>query len=32
MALADIARGIEIVLSAAASRTDDIGAVEGAIA
>jgi len=32
MALADIVRGIEIVLAVAATRTDDIGSVEGAIA
>jgi pyroglutamyl-peptidase len=31
MALADIVRGIEIVLRVAASRNDDIGAAEGAI-
>ena len=31
MALADIVRGIEIVLMVAASRTDDIGAAEGAV-
>jgi pyroglutamyl-peptidase len=31
MALADIVRGIEIVLTVAASRNDDIGAGEGAI-
>ena len=32
MVLADIVRGIEIVLQTAAARTDDIAAVEGAIA
>ena len=31
MALADIVRGIEIVLRVVASRNDDIGAAEGAI-
>jgi pyroglutamyl-peptidase len=31
MALADIVRGIEIVLAVAASRNDDIGAAEGAV-
>jgi pyroglutamyl-peptidase len=31
MALADIARGIEIVISVAATRVDDIAAAEGAI-
>lgn len=31
MALADIARGIEIVLAVAATRTEDIAALEGAI-
>jgi pyroglutamyl-peptidase len=32
MALADIVRGVEIVLSVAASRADDVLAAEGAIA
>jgi pyroglutamyl-peptidase len=32
LALADIVRGIEIVLAIAATRTEDIGSVEGAIA
>ena len=31
MTLADILRGIEIVLAVAASRTDDLGALEGVI-
>ena len=31
MALADIVRGIEIVLAVAAARSEDIAALEGAI-